>query len=134
MVLFIKPRKMDRVSGYGIAKTLSYDITLNTINDSVMVIYTLKADSPSLNIDSTAINDRYKFPNEPIYIVPDGKKWVYRISFYMQQSVFEGTFADSDKDLKLNVGSCDFAISSKRQKKESEVCQTALSIIILNRK
>lgn len=114
-------------------KPLLYDITLNTLSDTITVTYTLIAKSPSLQIDSTAINNSMKFPNERIFIEPKSNKWIYRLRFNMSDEDFKNSFCDNSA-LELNVDNCSFIIPEAKKPKEADIFKTTLTLISLNKK
>lgn len=134
-IVFVKPRKMSKAPGCPAVKPLTYDITMNTMNDSVLVTFTLTTREPAQTSDSTTVNNRFTFANSRRnYIEPKGKNWENRLGFYMSQSQFSQTFCNPDSGLTLNIDGNKFEISPKNRKKDAEICRTALQIIELNRK
>lgn len=133
MVVFIKPRKMAKAPSSAAVKPLIYDITLNTLSDTVAVTYTLIARSPSLQIDSTALNNSLKYPNERIFIEPKSNKWIYRLRFKMSEEDFKNSFCDNSA-LELKVDNCAFIIPEAKKPKEADIFKTTLTLINLNKK
>lgn len=76
-------------------KSLKYDITLVTFNDSVMVTSTIVANR-AFSPDSVSVAGANNYQVEKIYLEPSGKKWNNRLRFYMTLDEFKKIAAESE--------------------------------------
>lgn len=134
LVAFVKPRKMPKSTGSTAVKPLVYDITMNTLSDSVSVTCTVVTPLAPLEGDSARVNGTRAYETERIYVTPVKKNWENRVRFSMPVADFEQTFGASDSDLNISFGGSGFLLPAKKQKNEAEVCRMLINMINLNRK
>jgi len=131
-VAFVKPQKMPPAANSSARKPLVYDITMNTVSDSVSVTCTvISVDGPLAECPAT-VCDSLTYAVERIYVEPEKKAWTNRLRFKLPMADFSNTFA-RDGRLTVAFGAYVFELNAKTQKNRSEICRAALQIIELNR-
>lgn len=131
-VAFIKPQKMPPAANSPARKPLVYDITMNTLSDSVSVTCTVISVAEPIENCSATVCDSLTYAVERIYVEPEKKAWTHRLRFKMPVGDFSGTFARAGK-LTIAFGPYSFELNGKKQKGRSEICRAAMQIIELNR-
>ncbi len=131
-VAFVKPQKMSPAANSSARKPLVYNITMNTVSDSVSVTCTVISVGGPLEECTATVCDSLTYEVERIYVEPEEKAWTNRLRFRLPIGDFNGTFA-RDGRLTVAFGAYGFELNVKKQKDRSEICRAALQIIELNR-
>ena len=118
-------------------KSMDYDITLVTSNDSVSITSTIISKKP-FRPDSVGISGLGNYAVERLYADPKGGKWANRLRFYITFQDFQRlTNADATPAITWLSGDASsaytFSPKTKEWAKQQESWQFAIEVITENR-
>lgn len=132
-VVFVKPKKMSRTISSTAAKDLEYDLSLNTLEDTVTFASTVITRG-AVQIDSVKIGKFGSFPVEKMYTEPiSSNMWRNRFGVKIPMDIFH-SIVDADEAPAICFGGADFCHTNKKWQDCRRVYCLALEIIKQNKK